>query len=667
MGFFDLNIPYDGTTAAGDKSSRIKVVVKAMELGYSGVAYNRKIKGVMSDSDYCSIPPLSLSSLLKLAPSLSSSVRFHRSLLGVPLSSPFRQYTRLTVAVDSSPQASALNSGNPVLKSYDLVAVRPLNQNAFDQACQVSEVDLIAIDFSEKLPFRLKLPMVKAAIKRGVYFEITYSNLISDVQSRKQMISNAKLLVDWTRGNNLIFSSAAPSVNELRGPYDVANLSSLLGLSMERAKAAISKNCRSLIANALRKNQFYKEAIRVELIPSSEFDSNEPWSGNGLKWDPISSGEGDLLLDDMAKSFSAAGKVSKTVKAIDFASIVDSMSSHGLQLKDLLSGTKSVLQPVDNIKNSMSVDGKIGAPVPTNGGSEQPDMLKLFPETEQTSSYNTPSKCQISGHEDSKKSFSPNDTSKADIDSEEIKTRTTITEEEPNISNGLVDFSPIRTEIDNLQSEECTAGSEANVVLPDDNLTLCTALMDIECDAVCNADADGKFEVPTQTRDVNLSVLQNEESRNAKSFDVVLGAQSVTVDEVLVDTDMKNEASLSLASNNVLLHENSSEREFREPVDDSVLLSDGTPSVECYDELKGSNDSSVANHELLDEMIVEAQKQADDSETDYPTINESISGKAKAKQRTPRRAAPLFPFKRLVSPVLFKKKAHRKRNKTTIL
>lgn len=667
MGFFDLNIPYDGTTAAGDKSSRIKVVVKAMELGYSGVAYNRKIKGVMSDSDSCSIPPLSLSSLLKLAPSLSSSVRFHRSLLGVPLSSPFRQYTRLTVAVDSSPQASALNSGNPVLKSYDLVAVRPLNQNAFDQACQVSEVDLIAIDFSEKLPFRLKLPMVKAAIKRGVYFEITYSNLISDVQSRKQVISNARLLVDWTRGNNLIFSSAAPSVNELRGPYDVANLSSLLGLSMERAKAAISKNCRSLIANALRKKQFYKEAIRVELIPSSEFDSDEPWSGNGLKWDSISSGEGDLLLDDMAKSFSAAGKVSKTVKAIDFASIVDNMPSHGLQLKDLLSGTKSVLQPVDNIKNSMSVDGKIGAPVPTNGGSEQPDMLKLFPETEQTSSYNTPSKCQISGHEDSKKSFSPNDTSKADIDSEEIKTHTTITEEEPNISNGLVDFSPIRTEIDNLQSEECTAGSEANVVLPDDNLTLCTVLMDIECDAVCNADADGKFEVPTQTRDVNLSVLQNEESRNAKGFDVVLGAQSVTVDEVLVDTDKKNEASLSLASNNVLWHENSSEREFREPIDDSVLLSDGTPSVECYDELKGSNDSSVANHELLDEMIVEAQKQADDSETEYLTINESISGKAKVKQRTPRRAALLFPFKRLVSPVLFKKKAHRKRNKTTIL
>lgn len=53
-----------------------------------------------------------------------------------------------------------------------------------------------------------------------------------------------QLLVDWTRGKNLIISSAASSVTELRGPYDAANLSLLLGLSMEHAKAAVSRNCR---------------------------------------------------------------------------------------------------------------------------------------------------------------------------------------------------------------------------------------------------------------------------------------------------------------------------------------------------------------------------------------------------------------------------------------
>lgn len=50
--------------------------------------------------------------------------------------------------------------------------------------------------------------------------------------------------MDWTRGKNLIISSAASSVNEIRGPYDVANLSTLLGISMEQGKASISKNCR---------------------------------------------------------------------------------------------------------------------------------------------------------------------------------------------------------------------------------------------------------------------------------------------------------------------------------------------------------------------------------------------------------------------------------------
>lgn len=50
--------------------------------------------------------------------------------------------------------------------------------------------------------------------------------------------------MDWTRGKNLVVSSAASSVSELRGPYDGANLLSLIGLPFEHAKAAVSKNCR---------------------------------------------------------------------------------------------------------------------------------------------------------------------------------------------------------------------------------------------------------------------------------------------------------------------------------------------------------------------------------------------------------------------------------------
>lgn len=56
--------------------------------------------------------------------------------------------------------------------------------------------------------------------------------------------------MDWTRGKNLIISSGAPSVTELRGPNDVINLMSLLGLSTERARAAVSKNCRYVISSS---------------------------------------------------------------------------------------------------------------------------------------------------------------------------------------------------------------------------------------------------------------------------------------------------------------------------------------------------------------------------------------------------------------------------------
>lgn len=75
-------------------------------------------------------------------------------------------------------------------------------------------------------------------------YDISFLSLTNLFQHLIFSLLNFQILVDWTNGKNLILSSATPSVNEIRGPYDVANLSSLLGVSMERAKAAVSKNCR---------------------------------------------------------------------------------------------------------------------------------------------------------------------------------------------------------------------------------------------------------------------------------------------------------------------------------------------------------------------------------------------------------------------------------------
>ncbi|CAH8296574.1 unnamed protein product [Eruca vesicaria subsp. sativa] len=349
MTFFDLNIPYTFPSSSSGKEVtvvnklRVKLATKAMELGYIGIAHNNSIGNVLSEKDTCTIPLLTLQSLIKASPRLSSSVAFHRDLLRVPRSTPFRQYTRVTVKLESKAQCMSLNSANPILKSYDIVAVRPMNQYAFDHACTEAEVDVISIDFSN-LGFRLMHPLVKAAVKRGVYFEIKYCDLLKDAEKRRQVISNAKLLVDWTKGKNLIISSDSPSVTELRGPNDVINLMSLLGLSSERARAAISKNCRNMIAKILKKKRFHKEGVKVELLSSSDdtFSLEQPLSGDFMKCDPLSSGEGDMLLEDLAKAFDAVAH--KSSKAIDVTSDRKGLPSHGFRLNDIL-GSEPSTQP----------------------------------------------------------------------------------------------------------------------------------------------------------------------------------------------------------------------------------------------------------------------------------------------------------------------------------
>lgn len=140
MGFFDLNIPYLDSPLSDNKMECVKTVIKAMELGYFGIAYNRTMKGIISERDHCFIPLLTISTPLKIALSLSSSITFYRDLLDLPHTSTYRQYTCLTVCAASISQCQVFNTDNPVLRTYDLITVKPLNQATFDHACEKAKV-----------------------------------------------------------------------------------------------------------------------------------------------------------------------------------------------------------------------------------------------------------------------------------------------------------------------------------------------------------------------------------------------------------------------------------------------------------------------------------------------------------------------------------------------
>lgn len=668
MGFFDLNIPYQEsdrhmTDKTTYKSNRLKLVIKAAELGYTGVAYNRVIKGVMSESDRCSTSLFPLSSLLKHAPSFSSSVKFHRDLLNVPVSTPFRQYTRLTVVIDTPAQAAALNSGNPVIKSYDIVAVRPMNQNAFEQACQTSEVDIIAIDFSEKLPFRLKQSMVKAAIKRGVYFEISYSSLIVDAQMRRQTISNCKLLVEWTRGKNLVISSAAPSVSELRGPYDVANLLLLMGLTFEHAKAAVSKNCRSVIASALRKKHYYKEAIKVELMPSGgKVNPEESVFSDWLKWDPISSGEGDLLLDDIEKSFSAPGSVHNTVKTVGFASALNSLPAHGLQIKEILSAVESAPEALDIGKNLSGADeSKLSVSV--YGISEEQARTNLLPEESQTSEKD---RRQSPRHQDSELQTLPND-SVNDSTLAENEINHVVAPRELKTAKDLDAALPASDrELHNLHSQSCLDNYE--YVPLADHMTNHSSTDDADTAHTCDDTADA--EILFHSKDV-LSVFHGEESKVPITSTTALYAESGSVVDK-IEMDREDEEIPAFAVSDIYSNEGFREnKQFQEKLENLSAFSNEIPN-ESHNPIKMANGSLVSEVKTIEEDMTselteedkmeERRKLKDEVAMHCQFLSKSVSGRGRVKRRPVHWKIP-FNLKHVLNSRPFKRKA-RKLNAT---
>lgn len=380
--------------------------------------------------------------------------------------------------------------------------------------------------------------------------------------------------------------------------------------------------CRSLIANALRKKQFHKEAIRVEVIPSGEqLDVKETCLSDWLKWDPISSGEGDLVLDDMAKSFSASSKVSKTVKAIDFAAVVDSLPSRGLQVCDLKSTAEAAVQLLDIGKN-LSAVVRADVPIVVTGVSDLQESLEDLAKADQTSSYSMPSQRFTHSCEDSMDPFSPTSTNRHFDNAEEIIMHTA-NSEEPKNSNGLdVDISLCGTEMHNLQSQSCITHCDARVLLPDSTAEVHTPAMETEIASSCNSILN--VENPTPCKDLDFSAFQGDEAKISCSLDGILGAQDDGMEEGLIEENANSKEDLSSASHEMCLHGDFMEREqFREARDDSVFVADGLPA-ESYHEMKDSDDHPGENCKPPDEAVIEDHKRVDiQAEVSCPASNDS--------------------------------------------
>ncbi|XP_049615934.1 ribonuclease P protein subunit p30 isoform X3 [Syngnathus scovelli] len=217
--FMDLNL-----TFSAEKGTMQQLIDTAAHLGFSTVAVNYMFEPTGKKKE--AIPsPKPIEELIDQLPIVQGRSR------------PIRVLNRLTLVMS---ELSHWRPNPTEYADFDLLAVQPTTEKLFHAACTQLEVDVISVVVTEKLPFFFKRAPVNVAVERGVAFEVSYAAAIRDATMRRYTIANAVNLAQACRGKPL----------ELRGPYDIINLCSLLGLSDDDAKRSVSCICRSLLLHA---------------------------------------------------------------------------------------------------------------------------------------------------------------------------------------------------------------------------------------------------------------------------------------------------------------------------------------------------------------------------------------------------------------------------------
>lgn len=249
------------------------------QVGYTTVAFEHRVHTKYDPAMHpC---PFRLAQLRTQPPFPKLDPRTRRALSAATSSRGITQLSRMTLVLDKDHAIKGgtgfVASNSAALQKYDVLAVMPMSELAFQHACitmtelKPFSVDIISLDLAAapRLPYRLKRSTVGAALANGAVFEITYSAALSsggrasddalDVGSaRRHLFSGARELLRATNGRGVILSSAATDVMGLRGPYDVMNMyvarltgrAALMGMTPMAAKDAISTTAKSLLIRA---------------------------------------------------------------------------------------------------------------------------------------------------------------------------------------------------------------------------------------------------------------------------------------------------------------------------------------------------------------------------------------------------------------------------------
>ena len=192
--------------------------------------------------------------------------------------------TRLTLTFTNNDFLPIFNNSKNVDK-YDILAICPtsavallnlLKSNfkadmiAYDPESNVNVGDSVSSGSESMVRWNRKL--YNECVEKHMYFELPYAPAIRDSTVRRRIIRQSHIYHAVGKSKNIIISSNAKHVLDLRGPHDVANLGHLFGLSEQQGKFAVTMMAIELIRSAAgRKIGPYRATVqRVEDLPKEE-------------------------------------------------------------------------------------------------------------------------------------------------------------------------------------------------------------------------------------------------------------------------------------------------------------------------------------------------------------------------------------------------------------
>lgn len=134
-------------------------------------------------------------------------------------------YHRLTI-VYSDPSVVHQMNNSRNLRKFHIIAGAARTESALNHLYTTFPGDIVALTLDDQ-PRALMAghKYYQMAVRRDMFFELQYAPAICSSTHRKEIIAKAHNFFLRGKSKNVVITSGARDMFEIRGPYDVANLS----------------------------------------------------------------------------------------------------------------------------------------------------------------------------------------------------------------------------------------------------------------------------------------------------------------------------------------------------------------------------------------------------------------------------------------------------------